>query len=167
LSGWFRGGFGRFAGGRRRSAGSLTTAPVADLTPRARGPVAFDLPEPQLFRIDYRNDFLLRLDATISNRGEAALTILDVRAADVSPVWDGPRAEWWENGSVRRAVFRVEPWLPLTLAPGESRPRARLLFELAPDRVPARGAARVPLTLVGEPFGELRFELRVSPPAEE
>jgi hypothetical protein len=173
-------GFGRiFRGGwfARRSAGrgagrGRARAPLADVRPRQRGPLAWDAPEPLLFHIDYRNDLLLRFDAGLRNAGDTPLVLRSAQVAGVEPVWDGPRAEWWEDGSVRRAVFRVEPWLPATLAPGEARARVRLLFELPPEAVPGAGSgrarggrtARLPLVLTGEPFGTLEFEIVVSVP---
>jgi hypothetical protein len=71
-----------------------------------------------------------------------------------------------ENDSIRRAVFRVEPWLPCALGPGARRGQVRLLFVIPRDRVPSRGAARLPLVLHGDPFGTLRFEVRAESPGD-
>jgi hypothetical protein len=157
VSGLFRGGLG---GGwlRRRDAH------VADLIPRSRGPLAWELPEPVLFALDGRRDFLLRIDATLVNTAKHPLEIADARVADAPPAWDAPRAEWYEAGSVRRAVFRVVPWLPCTLGPGERRAGSRLLFVVPAERVPQRGVAKIPLVVIGEPFGRVAFEARASVP---
>lgn len=154
--GWSRGGFG---GSGRRGA------PVSDVTPRSKGPLTWELPELTLYALDGRRDGLLRIDATLVNRGKTAIEIIDVRLADASPEWDAPRAEWYEGGSVRRAVFRVVPWLPCTMAPGERRAGSRLLFIVpSAERMPARGVAHLPFTVIGEPFGKLEFEARASVP---
>ena len=161
MSGLFRGGLGGgFGGGGGR--GSV----VADIVPRARGPLAWELPEPVLYLIDGQRDFLLRVDATLVNTSPKAVELLDARVSDASPAWDAPRAQWYENDSVRRAVFRVVPWLPCTLAPGERRAGSRLLFVVPAERVPARGTAKIRLALVGEPFGSVEFEVRASRPVE-
>jgi hypothetical protein len=139
-------------------------AAAADVVPRRRGPLAWELPEPVLFGLDGRRDLLLKLDATLVNAGDLALTVREARLFDAPPAWDAPRAEWYENGDVRRAVFRVEPWLPCSLLPGAARPGVRLVWVVPRALAPAKGVARLPLTLVGDPFGELRFEVRAAIP---
>lgn len=159
--GWSRGGFG----GGGRGGGLGRKAPVSDIAPRARGPLAWDLPEPTLYALDGLRDGLLRIDATLVNRAKTAIEITDVRLADESPAWNAPRAVWYEAGSVRRAVFRVVPWLPCTLQSGERRAGSRLLFVVpSTERMPARGVAHIPFVVIGEPFGRLEFEARVSVP---
>jgi hypothetical protein len=158
LSGLFRGGFGR-------RLPSVERAPASDLVPRKRGPIEWMLPECMLYALDGRGEFLLRIDATIVNTSGVPVELTGARAADGEPAWDAPRAQWFENGSVRRAVFRVVPWLPCTLAGGEKRPGSRLLFVVAAERVPARGVAKIPLRLLGEPFGSLDFEARAEVPS--
>jgi hypothetical protein len=159
VSGLFRGFFGGLGGGGRGSS-------VADIVPRARGAIAWELPEPVLYLLDGRRDFLLRIDATLVNAGREPLELMDALVADAGPAWDAPRAQWFENGMVRRAVFRVVPWLPCTLAPGARRAGSRLLFVVPTDRVPARGTAKIALRVVGEPFGSVEFEVRASRPVE-
>jgi len=154
------GGWDRLAAWFGRGGGVA----AADVTPRRRGPLAWELPEPVLFGLDGRRDLLLKLDATLVNAGEVALTVREARLLDAPPAWDAPRAEWYENGDVRRAVFRVEPWLPCALPPGAARPGARLVWVVPRALAPAKGVARLPLTLVGEPFGELRFEVHAAIP---
>lgn len=154
------GAWDRFAAWFGRAGGVA----AADVTPRRRGPLAWERPEPALFGLDGRRDLLLRLDATLVNAGEQALTVREARLLDAPPSWDAPRAEWYENGDVRRAVFRVEPWLPCGLAPGAARKAARLVWVVPRALAPAKGVARLPLALLGEPFGEVRFEVRAAIP---
>ncbi len=157
MSGLFGGFFGNLFGGG--GGGS-----VADIQPRARGPITWELPEPVLYALDGRSDWLLRVDATLVNTGRASVELNDARVADTSPAWDAPRAQWYEADGVRRAVFRVLPWLPHTLAAGERRAGSRLLFVVPAEHVPARGVARIALTLIGDPIGRLEFEVKVSVP---
>ena len=154
------GAWDRFAGWFGRTGGVA----AADVVPRRRGPLAWELPEPVLFGLDGRRDLLLKLDATLVNAGDLALTVREARLLDAEPAWDAPRAEWYENGDVRRAVFRVEPWLPCGLAPGAARPGVRLVWVVPRAQAPAKGVAHLPLTLLGKPFGELRFEVRAAIP---
>ncbi len=155
------------SGGFRGRWGSLfrRSAPVADMKPRTRGPLAWERPEPLLFALDGRRDLLLKLDATLVNRSDATIELLAAEVAGAPAVWDAPRVEWIENGSIRRAVFRVEPWLPCDLPPGARRGQVRLLFVIPRDRVPARGAARLPLVVHGDPFGEVHFDVWAETPA--
>ncbi|MGH7725796.1 MAG: hypothetical protein ACREOU_10270 [Candidatus Eiseniibacteriota bacterium] len=141
-------------------------AAAADVVPRVRGPIAWERPEPLLFRLDGRRDYLLKLDATLVNRSARALDILEADVAGTPAIWDAPRVEWMENDSIRRAVFRVEPWLPCTLDAGTRRGQVRLLFVVPRDRVASRGTARLPLVLHGDPFGTLRFEVRAEAPGD-
>lgn len=159
------GGLGGLFGGRRLGGARGGAAPGdADITPRRRGALVWERPEPALFGLDGRRDLLLKLDATLGNDGDRALTLIDARLGDQSPAWDAPRAEWYDNGDVRRAVFRVEPWLPCTLAPGAKRVGARLVWVVPRSDAPARGLARLALTLDVESLGELRFEVRAAVP---
>jgi hypothetical protein len=161
------GGFGAGRGGRfgrPRGAGVTLGGGGADIVPRRRGPVLWERPEPALFGLDGRRDLLLKLDATLVNAGDRALAILDARLGDQSPAWDAPRAEWYENGDVRRAVFRVEPWLPCTLEPGATRLGARLVWVVPRSDAPARGLARLVLTLDVESLGDVRFEVHAAVP---
>ncbi len=155
MSGGLGGRFGGTRGGGRGGA----SASAADIVPRRRGALVWERPEPALFGLDGRRDLLLKLDATLWNDGPAAFTVLAARLAGAEPAWDAPRAEWYDNGDVRRAVFRVEPWLPCALAPGERRAGARLVWVVPRGDAPRRGVARLPLVLTVEPVGELRFDV--------
>jgi hypothetical protein len=135
-----------------------------DVQPRRHPPLGWDLPEPALFGLDGRRDLLLKLDATLLNLGERALVVSEARLEGQDPAWDAPRAEWYVDGDVRRAVFRVEPWLPCALAPGAARPGARLLWVVPRAAAPARGMAQLSLVLAGEPFGTQRFTVRAAIP---
>jgi hypothetical protein len=137
---------------------------AADIVPRRRGPITWERPEPALFGLDGRRDLLLKLDATLLNAGQQALTVLDARLLDASPAWDAPRAEWYDNGDVRRAVFRVAPWLPCTLEPGAVRVGVRLVWVVPRAAAPGRGMARLPLLVSVDPLGDFRFEVHAAVP---
>lgn len=161
-----RAGAGRGAGGFGGGAfgGGSIGGGSADIVPRRRGALAWERPEPALFGLDGRRDLLLKLDAALANTGERALTVLDARLLEASPAWDAPRAEWYENGDVRRAVFRVAPWLPCTLEAGVTRASVRLVWVVPRDSAPARGVARLPLVLSIDDGAELRFEVLATVP---
>jgi len=157
------GGLG--SGRRGWFGGGGPAARDADIVPRQRGALGWERPEPVLFGLDGRRDLLLKLDAALVNRGTAPLVVQSARLLDSEPAWDdAPRAEWYDNGDVRRAVFRVAPWLPCTLAPGQARAGARLVWVVARAAAPSRGVAQLPLVVEVESLGALRFEVRAAIP---